>query len=111
LAWSASSWADIVRPVFFKMASIAVAVLSLIWHFGRSDSILQKWAQQKGFHLVKQQYCWFFTGPFFWTSSRGQTVYFVTVVDEAGNQRNAWVRCGGWFLGLLSDHVDVAWDD
>ena len=47
----------------------------------------------------------------FWTSSRGQTVYCVTVEDEQGNQRHGWVRCGSWLFGLLSDNVDVRWED
>jgi hypothetical protein len=28
-----------------------------------------------------------------------------------GNLRDGWVSCGGWFLGLFSDHVEARWDD
>jgi hypothetical protein len=35
----------------------------------------------------------------------------VTVKDHRGRVRRAWVRCGGWFLGMMSDHMDVEWDD
>jgi hypothetical protein len=32
-------------------------------------------------------------------------------VEPVGRRRKAWVRCGGWFLGMLSDNVEVAWDE
>ncbi len=88
-----------------------MGVLSLVWHFHRSQTLLERWARESGLRVVSREYRWFFKGPFFWTSSRGQTVYYVTVEDDAGRRRTGWVRCGGWFLGLLSDHVDVAWED
>jgi hypothetical protein len=100
-----------IFPVLLILAVIALGVGSIVWHFSRSEALLQRWAERNDFRLLKQEYCWFFKGPFFWTSSRGQTLYYVTIVDDAGHRRHAWVRCGGWFLGLLSDHVDVSWDD
>jgi hypothetical protein len=35
----------------------------------------------------------------------------VTVEDEQGRRRTGWVRCGGWFWGLLSDATEAHWDD
>src|SRR5262249_35973173 len=52
----------------------------------------------------------FFRGPFFWTSSKGQTVYRVTV-EVKGAVRTGWVRCGSWWLGLRSEQVEVRWDE
>lgn len=92
-------------------AVAALVLLAFIWHFGRSKSLLEQWAAQIGYRLIRQEYRNLFKGPFFWTSTKGQTVYYVTVEDAAGNRRSGWVRCGGWWLGLLSDHVDVHWDD
>src|SRR5262245_8247254 len=98
------------QGVFFLLFA-AVAVILIVFHFTRSDSLLQRWAKQNGFRIVREEYCWFSKGPFFWTSSRGQTVYYVTVEDKDGVRRNGWVRCGGLFLGLFSDKVEVRWDD
>ena len=100
-----------MEPLLGILAVLAIVVLSLMWHFGRSQTILQQWADQNGYRIIDQRYRNFFKGPFFWTTSRGQTVYSVTVEDDHGRRRTGWVRCGGWFLGLLSDHVDVRWDD
>src|SRR5262249_36093276 len=52
-----------------------------------------------------------FKGPFFWTSTKAQTVYYVFVEDSDGNKRSGWVRCGSCWFGLLSDNVEVRWDD
>jgi hypothetical protein len=98
-------------PVLAVIAVVGLGVLSLVWHLGRSHSILEHWAARNGYRLIDQSYCWFSKGPFFWTSSKGQTVYYVTVEDAAGRIRHAWVRCGGWFLGLLSEQADVEWED
>jgi hypothetical protein len=100
-----------IGPIVAVVAVVAAVVLSLVWHFGRSESLVQRWAECNGYRLINHEYCWFYKGPFFWTTSKNQTVYRVTVEDGTGYQRTAWVRCGGWFLGLMSDHVDVRWDD
>jgi hypothetical protein len=99
-----------MEGVFFIALLVVVVVLGLTWHYGRSSSLLHQWAERNGYRVVRQQYRNFFRGPFFWTTTKGQTVYYVTVEDDAGNRRSGWVRCGGWLFGLLSDHVEVRWD-
>jgi hypothetical protein len=102
---------EVLLPVFAVACVAALVGLTLWWHFSRSGSLLQRWAEGNGYRLVRQEYRHLFKGPFFWTSSRGQTVYYVTVEDREGKRRSGWVRCGGWLLGLLSDNVEVRWDD
>lgn len=97
--------------IILVLLVVIFAIVMVTWHFSRSNSLLQQWAEQNGYRVVHQEYRTFFKGPFFWTSSKNQTVYYVTVEDAHGQQRKGWVRCGGWFLGLLSDNVDVAWDE
>jgi hypothetical protein len=88
-----------------------IAVVLIGFHYSRSNSLLQQWAERNHYRLVEQEYRTFFRGPFFWTTSRGQTVYYVTVEDSQGKRRKGWVRCGGWLLGMLSNNVEVAWDE
>jgi hypothetical protein len=102
---------EVIGPILLGVAAVGLVLFGIVWQFGRSDVILQRWAERHGYRLIDQQYCWFSKGPFFWTTSKGQTVYYVTVEDGPGNRRRGWVRCGGWFLGLFSDHADVRWDD
>jgi hypothetical protein len=87
---------------------ILVAV-GLVWHSRRSRSLLERWAERHGYRIIDADYRNFFRGPFFWTSSKGQTIYRVTV-DVKGTVRSGWVRCGSRRLGLLSDQVEVRWD-
>src|SRR6266487_258554 len=97
--------------------AIAAAVLCAIlaisafiawsWFFqARAKSIVQKWAAEHGF-IVLQFESPFHTGAFsFWTTSRGQVVYSVTIRDGAGYERKAWVRCGSYIGSVLfSDEI------
>jgi hypothetical protein len=99
------------QALFAVLLGIAAVAGMLWWHFSRSEAILQRWADQNGFHIIDRRPRLWFKGPFFWTTSRSQVVYSVTVEDNQGRRRTGWVRCGGWFFGLLSDHVDVRWDN
>jgi hypothetical protein len=102
---------SVVGGVLVVLLFTGMAVLLFLWHFTRSDSLLSQWAERNCYTILHQEYRTFFKGPFFWTSGKDQTVYYVVVEDQAGNRRKGWVRCGGFFLGLLSDHVEVRWDE
>jgi hypothetical protein len=102
---------DPLLPILLIAGVAAFGGLMLWWHFSRSASLLDRWAERNGYRVLDREYRSFFKGPFFWTTSEGQTVYHVTVEDKEGRRRTGWVRCGGWFLGLLSDNVEVRWDD
>ncbi len=89
-----------------------VSIIALIaWHFSRSRSVLEQWADENGCEILEREYRNVFRGPFFWTTSRGQTVYHVRVRDSEGKVHSGWVRCGGWWLGLLADKAEVKWED
>ena len=95
--------------LLFPLGIVVLVVLSIVWHFGRSSSILEQWANQHGYRILSREYCCI-KGPFIWTSGKDQVVYYVTIEDESGQKRQGWVRCGGLFLGMLSENVDVRWD-
>lgn len=97
--------------VLIVVAVLVAAVVALFWQFGRSQSILDRWAESNGYRLIDSERRWMRKGPFFWRSSKGQTVFYVTVEDRQGHVRHGYVRCGGWLLGLLSDQATVEWDD
>jgi hypothetical protein len=98
-------------PILLIPLFLVLAGCGIFWHFSRSRSILEKWAEENGYLLLESDYRNIFKGPFFLTSSRQQTVYHVKVRDEAGNVRSGWVRCGGWFMGLWSEKADVRWEE
>jgi hypothetical protein len=98
---------DVFFPFFAFALFAIVIVLSLVRHFGRSSSLLQQWVAQNGHRVVRQEYRTFFRGPFFWTTTKGQTVYYVAVEDPTGKQR------AGWELVVWpwSNSVEVRWDE
>lgn len=98
------------QDIGFVLFGILV-IGSIVWHFYRSRSVLQQWADEHGFEIIRSEHRHLIRGPFFWTTSRGQTVYFVYVRDHKGKVRTGWVRCGGWFLGLMTDEAEVRWED
>lgn len=99
----------LIATVFFAL--FALAVVSVIWSFQRSNEMIQNWAHQNGYHIIEAKVPLFSKGPFFWTTSKNQSVYRVVVQDGTGKTRSGWVRCGSYLGGLLSDKTEVHWDD
>lgn len=87
-----------------------VVFASWAWSRARSDELIERWAQHEGFQLLSSEPRTWFRGPFFWRTSKGQTVYYVRVSDAQGRVQAGWLRCGGSFLGLWSDQVQVEWE-
>ena len=98
-------------PILFLLAGIALAVFSVSWTSTKSRSLIQQWADDNGYRLLSSESRPFRRGPYFWTSSKGQTVYYVTVEMPDGTTRSGWIRCGSFWGGLWSSKVDVRWDD
>jgi hypothetical protein len=94
----------------FVLLPIAI-FLAFRWHFARSSAILQLWADENGYEILEKSYRHFFKGPFFWRTSKNQTVYRVTVRDKAGNVGTGWVACGSFWWGLWSNQAKVRWDE
>jgi len=90
---------------------VVVGIAACAWHICRSRSLLQQWACENCYEILHSEYRNLFKGPFFWTTSKGQTVYYVKVRDPEGNVRTGWVRCGSWWLGLMSDKTEVRWEN
>jgi hypothetical protein len=88
-----------------------IVVLIIYAHFVRSRSLLIGWARQNDFEILASDYRKFRRGPFFWTSSKNQTVYYVTIRDRENQVRSGWLRCGGFWGGVWSDKTEVRWDN
>lgn len=99
-----------VIGAFYLIFIVAIVVVSTMWSRSRSNDIIDQWAQTQGFHVLLREERTFFRGPFFWRAGKNQTVYYVQVRDMQGELRTGWLRCGGMWLGLLSDQVEVEWE-
>jgi hypothetical protein len=99
-----------LKPLFALSLILIAMIFGFRWHFARSAAILKKWADENGYDILEKSYCHFFRGPFFFRTTKNQTVYRVTVRDKRGNVGTGWVACGSWWWGLLSDQAKVRWD-
>jgi hypothetical protein len=102
---------EAIAPVFFIALVVAFIVGMMVWHYSRANDILTGWARDNGYEIVASERRWFFRGPFFFWTGKGQEVYYVTVRTPDGQLHRGWVRCGGFWLGMLSDQADVRWDE
>ena len=93
----------------FEALVVSLIVIGLFWTRIRARWILGSWARENGYRIVSSRRCWFWRGPFFLRSSERQEVFRVTVADGSGKTRRGWVRCGGFFSGLLRNRADVRW--
>jgi hypothetical protein len=73
--------------------------------------MLERYLRERGYRLISKQYRWLVRGPFWWRTSKGQSVYRFSAEDADAVRREGWARVGGYWFGLLSDRVDVRWDD
>jgi hypothetical protein len=98
-------------PFLLIVPMLAAAYAAWVWTRSRSSTMLNAWAEENGCTIESRRYCHFWRGPFFFTSSRGQVVYRITLRDKAGDEWTGWARCGGWFWGLMSNQVTVRLDE
>ncbi|GAA5495868.1 hypothetical protein Rhal01_02049 [Rubritalea halochordaticola] len=98
------------EQTFFYIFMAVIVIISLKWSRSRAQTILSNWAADSGVEILSRERRTFFRGPFFWSASKGQEVFYVQVRDRDGSTRSGWVRCGGWLLGLMSNQADVRWE-
>ena len=114
LRWHSGAQSALVIAGAILCASLVItAFIAWSWMFhARAKSIVQKWAAEHGY-VVLQFESPFHSGAFsWWTTSRGQVVYSVSIRDRAGRERKAWVRCGSYIGSVLfSDEIEVRWQD
>jgi hypothetical protein len=97
--------------MYFYILVGALGVGALLWNVARSQAMLSRWAAENDYQILDSNYRLFCRGPFFWNSSKSQSVFRVTILDRQGHTHTGWVRCGSWVLGLWSEQTEVRWDD
>jgi hypothetical protein len=102
---------DSVFPLLLIPLFLLIAIATFVWRAGRKKTILEQWADQQGFQLIDYEERWLARGPFFFTTAKGRVVYLITVQHPDGRLATGWAKCGSWAFGLLSDAVQVRWDE
>src|SRR4051812_40561228 len=100
-----------LSTVALVLGVVLLVILIGSWQSAVSEKILRRWAEENGLLILAYRRCWIFRGPFTWTTTRSQDVYYVTVQDDNGRTRNGYVRCGSFWAGIFSDKAEVRWED
>jgi hypothetical protein len=102
-------------PAFaLLMPVVAVVGVFLSYrHITNAKALLQEWAQANQFRILHSRLCIFMPWRLYFTTTRYQIVYQVSVYDESTHRvRAAWVRLGTRVWGVMEgDAVDVRWAD
>jgi hypothetical protein len=99
-----------LQAVFSLLLIFAAIFLGVWFSTRRSAEIIDQWAKDNSFTILTKERRLLAQGPFFFRANRSQTVYYVTLRDHSGQTRSAYLRCGSWYLGLLSNTINVKWD-
>ena len=91
------------------VAVCGIAVWSAVRGAEKCRAYLDEWAAANGYELVRATRRWA-TLSFFWRS-KAQRVYEIEVRDAQGRQRAGKAKVGGYFLGSMTNRVDVRWSD
>ena len=81
----------------------------MTYHKNSGLKEVERWAKKEELEILSSEYRWVKRGPYFIASSNQQRIFYVTVRDKSGNIKRCWVKVGGFFLGLLSDNIDISW--
>jgi hypothetical protein len=97
-------------------AAPILGILLLYWHGRRREIwMLQNWARENHFELLSfRQRRFFEPAPFWFLSGHRTPAYLVTIRDEQGKQRSAWIRLGTLWEGICwgGKHVvTVKWNE
>lgn len=98
-----------ILPFIGFISVVALLLWLNIACYGKAKRNVHEWAVRQGFTIIEMEQRLFQKGPFFWTSGKNQVVYYVVMKTPSG-KKGAYVRCGGFWSGLLSDSIEVKWD-
>ena len=92
--------------VFFMIGGVAMVIA----HNGKAERLVRQWSAENGVQLLECEKRWLRCGPFFFSKSKSQRVFRIIVSDSAGNVFRGYAKCGGYFLGMWSEQIEVRWD-
>lgn len=97
--------------LFFTLIVVGILVTIRFYQLGRKQ--LDRWASENGLRLLSVEQRWLRAGPFTLNRTRGQLVYYVTVVpihETNAQARAAFVRVGHWLWGTWTYASAEHWE-
>ena len=90
---------------------LGLAFYGIWWEAHRSSEMILRWAADHGYEVIAKKAPVINLGPFRWENPRGRTFYHITVRDNTGQACSGWLSCGAEWWGLLSNRVEIRWDE
>ena len=77
----------------------------------KARSILDKWAKSQNIEIISAKPRSIFCGLFSIRGSKSQQVFQITTRMSNGQTRQGYANCGTMIMGLMSEKVNVRWED
>ena len=102
----------VIGALIYGAIAVVYVVFVILYtrHCSRvAGGMLACWAQANSYQFIVLRKKWFRIGPFRWRTGNA-VVFRGALLTPGGEQRTGYFRVGTFFLGLMSDQVDVEWD-
>jgi hypothetical protein len=97
--------------LIFILFMFTIVFVSWRWENKRSYRLIEQWAYMNRYKLLRADRQFLeFLSPF-WLAGKGQTVYRFEVKDYHGQCYKGYALCGGRYLGLWSNRIEIKWDN
>ena len=101
-------WANLLIAAPLVIAAI-FGVWLVRWQFRCSDQMLETWAREQGYTILKKQRANIGDGPMGTRQASRAVKYRVALTDQAGQTRRALVTLGSRSSGILAQEIAVEW--
>ncbi|HEY3321603.1 MAG TPA: hypothetical protein VGP72_14130 [Planctomycetota bacterium] len=101
---------DIFYAILIGALCLGGLLYYRLWEQKEAYRRLLRWADGNEYKLETAVPRRFNERPAFMSSSVLQVVFHVRLRAPGIGPREGWVRMGGYFSGLLSDTIDVFWE-
>ena len=96
---------------FLAIVFLAISIFFRIWKTTRYNQIAQNWAKKEKLEILTSEHKYWNRGPFFKTTSKGQSILYVETSDKKGNIRKGHLLCGGFWGGVLQNKATIKWKE
>jgi len=97
--------------VLLPLGLLILVVGFHFWIIRCSDRAVRDWARSGGLRLMRVRSPLIGTGPFNFEGMSFSTVYLVSVITPAGEQKDCWLRLRRVLSGYRPHTTDVVWID
>ena len=96
--------------IFICIVSFGIALPLIKNRRKKIEHLINKWADENNLSIVSYDERHFSTPFFFLTRGRNKVVCKVTVSDDTGKRKKAWLLLGGYLKGISSDKIVCRWE-